>query len=239
MEKAAAEARRTFFIAESYVRVGQLSEAAAPPAEGGGAGAAGGGSRSRRQPKPSLDGEVSGVVTQLNELSGRVRSQLLVLRAKYALQRVGGERDTQRAMSSLTLSDSSQTSKGDAAAASSTFSSASGPLLSRVDTFSVGLASAQYGITDWPPAYAAVPCKPVLFDLAFNAVEYPEISAGGKEKGKAEATKMLEEEDAEEDTEEEAKDSTPEESQPSKGGGGLLGAVGGAVGGLGKWVWRR
>jgi signal recognition particle subunit SRP68 len=242
MEKAAAEARRTFFIAESHVRVGQLSEAAAllqrveERIE-----------KARElKPKtaePTSDAELSGVLSQLNDLSARVRTQLLVLRAKFALQRVGGERDTQRAMSSLSLTDASKAASAPTSTASSAFTSATGPLLSRVDSFSVGPASAHFAITDWPPAYAAVPCKPVLFDLAFNAVEYPDISTGGKEKGKAEATRPVEEkeeEGGEEEAGEEAAEESPSaESQPSKGGGGLLGAVGGAVGGLGKWVWRR
>ena len=240
-QKAAAEAHRTFFIAESHARIDQLPEAAAllQRAE----------ERIQRateqRPKttdPSLDAEAAAVLAQLSRLSGRVRSQLLVLRAKAAVQRVSEEREAQRGVSLLSLKDGPRSglSKADSASAStasSAFTSATGPLLSRVDSFSVGPASAQFGLTDWPPAYAAVPCKPVLFDLAFNAIEYPDIGGGGKEKGKAEAAKVDEEEAGEEEVEGK-EEPAPAESQQSKAGG-LLGAVGGAVGGLGKWVWRR
>ena len=263
LQQSTAEAHRVFFIAESHIRAHQLMEAAAllHRAEEGIHRAKEQRtlttSQQKRQSTPeglhfsssssSLSEEAEATLSQLSALERRVGAGLLVLRAKAALQGVGGERETQRALSSLTLAEPHRrTEAGDASKAVGE-STVTGPLLSRVDEFSVASHSALYGITDWPPAYAPVPCKTVLFDLAFNAVEYPPHLAGntapqdrrGESTAAESAAPMVDEGEEEESPAAERSTSAAESSKAGVGGGGLLGAVGGAVGGLGKWVWRR
>jgi signal recognition particle subunit SRP68 len=38
-------------------------------------------------------------------------------------------------------------------------------------------------LVEFPPPIEAVPCKPVLFDLALNHLEYPSLESRIKKKG--------------------------------------------------------
>ena len=48
-------------------------------------------------------------------------------------------------------------------------------LLQRLDCYDAGDAKQHHNIAEVPPAFEAVPCKPVLFDLAFNGLQFPAL----------------------------------------------------------------
>ena len=50
-------------------------------------------------------------------------------------------------------------------------------LLERLDEYTTGDASNAFRIIDFPPAFQIAPAKPILFDLAFNSIEFPDISS--------------------------------------------------------------
>jgi hypothetical protein len=58
-------------------------------------------------------------------------------------------------------------------------------LLDRLDKFTCPKGTLQnpYNLAQFPPNYIAAPCKPVLFDLAWNYVNYPDVSTRAKKKG--------------------------------------------------------
>ncbi|GLE04321.1 hypothetical protein PINS_up013236 [Pythium insidiosum] len=62
-------------------------------------------------------------------------------------------------------------------------------LLERQDDFNGGSASGLHELLRLPPSFQAVPSKPILFDMAFNELEFPDISERTKteEEKKAEA----------------------------------------------------
>ncbi|KAJ0402520.1 hypothetical protein ATCC90586_002690 [Pythium insidiosum] len=62
-------------------------------------------------------------------------------------------------------------------------------LLERQDEFNGGTASGLHELLRLPPSFEAVPSKPLLFDMAFNELEFPDISDRTKteEEKKAEA----------------------------------------------------
>uniref|UniRef100_K3XAM4 Signal recognition particle subunit SRP68 n=1 Tax=Globisporangium ultimum (strain ATCC 200006 / CBS 805.95 / DAOM BR144) TaxID=431595 RepID=K3XAM4_GLOUD len=62
-------------------------------------------------------------------------------------------------------------------------------LLERQNDYVGGTAKGQYEIVRLPPDFQAIACKPLLFDMAFNELEMPDISARMKteEEKKAEA----------------------------------------------------
>ena len=70
-----------------------------------------------------------------------------------------------------------------AASASATAAAPVAPksLLARLNTFETGSEAQQYELLEFPPEFQAAPTKPMLFDLAFNAFEYPDITAKLKE----------------------------------------------------------
>ena len=259
LELAVAEAQRTLVIAESYARAGASTAALAllhlllqrcqqakqlPDAP--------------LKADAQLLAEHRTAVMELHQVERAARAQQLIVHAKAVLQQqvaaASASAHAATALAGLSLREgqSAQAASGSStsqSASSSSFASAAGPLLSRVDDFSVGPPSALWGLTEWPPAYAAVPCKPVLFDLAFNAVQHHpgggrgqaeeevEEKSTSRVSGPAPAGGQQMEEGEEEESEQ--RQQQPTSAEPSKGGG-LLGAVGGAVGGLGKWVrWRR
>jgi signal recognition particle subunit SRP68 len=51
------------------------------------------------------------------------------------------------------------------------------PLTSRLDNWDSGVPSEQHSLLEFPPSFQAAPAKPILFDLAFNAVNYPDVRA--------------------------------------------------------------
>jgi len=48
-------------------------------------------------------------------------------------------------------------------------------LLDRLDSFKTGPASNQYNMIPFPPQFQTAPCKPILFDLAFNHLQSPNL----------------------------------------------------------------
>lgn len=66
-------------------------------------------------------------------------------------------------------------------------------LLERQNDYVGGTAKGQYEILRLPPDFQAIACKPVLFDVAFNELEMPDIS----ERMKTEEEKLAEREAAE------------------------------------------
>ena len=258
LQLAVAEAQRTACIAESHARAGLLPAALALLAlllERT--------RKARELPSPPATADLQvldeqrSAVQQLEQVERHARAQQLLLHARQVLQQLSASSQAATALAGLSLRDgqSSQQPQANSAASpppsasasASSFNSAVGPLLSRVDVFSVGPASALLHLADWPPAYAAAPCKPVLFDLAFNAVQHPSTlthttraAAQTEEevKGQSSGQRQARIEEAEEDDREQQPQPQPL-TEPSRAGG-LLGAVGGAVGGLGKWVgWGR
>ncbi|TMW69576.1 hypothetical protein Poli38472_001732 [Pythium oligandrum] len=65
-------------------------------------------------------------------------------------------------------------------------------LLERQDEFNGGTSKGLHEIVQLPPAFQPIPCKPILFDIAFNELEFPDISERAKteEEKAAEAAKQ-------------------------------------------------
>uniref|UniRef100_A0A6A7G753 Signal recognition particle subunit SRP68 n=1 Tax=Hirondellea gigas TaxID=1518452 RepID=A0A6A7G753_9CRUS len=53
-------------------------------------------------------------------------------------------------------------------------------LLQRLNTFDSGSPQEHYNLIHFPPRFEAIPCKPILFDLAFNYVEFRDLSHRAK-----------------------------------------------------------
>jgi signal recognition particle subunit SRP68 len=54
-----------------------------------------------------------------------------------------------------------------------------------LDTFDLDPRRVKEGnLIDFPPDFEAIPCKPVLFDLALSAVEFPDLTERKKAKAK-------------------------------------------------------
>ena len=49
-------------------------------------------------------------------------------------------------------------------------------LLERLDSFDAGKRKRQMDLVEFPPSYMPTPCRPVLFDLAFNFIQFPDLS---------------------------------------------------------------
>lgn len=54
-------------------------------------------------------------------------------------------------------------------------------LISRLDQWDSGDAAQGHQLLSFPPEFQAAPTKPILFDLAFNAIQYPDITRKIKE----------------------------------------------------------
>ena len=72
-----------------------------------------------------------------------------------------------------------KTAKGVAGADSGTGGEVA-PLLDRLNTWNSEMRESK--IIDFPPAFESVPCKPVFFDLAFNHIEFPNMTQFVKKK---------------------------------------------------------
>jgi len=64
------------------------------------------------------------------------------------------------------------------------------PILERLDQYEAGSFSTQHSLVDFPPRYQSAPCKPILFDLAFNSLSFPSLAHRIKPK-KSEKTGFL------------------------------------------------
>jgi signal recognition particle subunit SRP68 len=49
-------------------------------------------------------------------------------------------------------------------------------MLERLDMYDAGSATDNFNLISFPPNFEATPCKPILFDLAFNSLAFPDIS---------------------------------------------------------------
>lgn len=49
-------------------------------------------------------------------------------------------------------------------------------LVDRQDTFEAGTVEGHHELVKLPPEFRATPCKPLLFDMAFNELEFPDLS---------------------------------------------------------------
>jgi len=88
------------------------------------------------------------------------------------------------ARASFALSDSSiSDSVKQLNLAKSAKTAASTPLVFRMDTYQTMPAGIQPTLVDFPPVVEPTPCKPLLLDLAFNSIDYPDVSARAKKKG--------------------------------------------------------
>lgn len=56
------------------------------------------------------------------------------------------------------------------------------PVLNRLDSFEVGDPSKGYNLITYPPEFLPTACKPMLYDLAWDSVEFPDLSTKLKEK---------------------------------------------------------
>jgi len=63
-------------------------------------------------------------------------------------------------------------------------------LLDRLDSFDGGSAEQHHTLVHFPPLLQPTPCKPVLFDLAFNHLDFPDLSHRIAESKAKEAPKV-------------------------------------------------
>jgi len=137
------------------------------------------------------------------------------------------------------------------------------PLLDRLDSFEAGRPEQFHSLVSLPPDYEAVACKPILFDLAFNTLQFPDVTSRIKAKqAPAPATstthvpiirsnpvKKNQPDNAETNTQPNPKpaeqskasqkpEQKKEEPQPQPKKGGVAGAIGAVGGVLGK-LWGR
>lgn len=109
--------------------------------------------------------------TSVSEASESIAS----LRSECALAR--GQVHAQALLEQAEKVASNAVSKPAAtAAAEGKEATVSAPLLSRLDAWDAGQAATHHSLLSFPPEFVAAPTKPILFDLAFNAIEYPDIS---------------------------------------------------------------
>jgi signal recognition particle subunit SRP68 len=103
----------------------------------------------------------------------------------FLQQSTASEPDVRSQLEELELSDAKSKSKSKAKA---TVPKTRKSLLERQDEFAAGSAKAQFEVVKLPPAFQAVPSKPMLFDVAFNELEMPDIT----ERTKTEEEKQAE-----------------------------------------------
>jgi len=154
------KALRGFYLAESYRRIKRYAEAytlygrASSQAE-----------EALKFPKELIGTEVisdlKSVLQHCSSLSLFVHTQALLDLEK------GSNQLTKDVKQKLTLNESEQVEEDDI---STQF------LLDRLDSFKTGPASNQYKIIQFPPQFQTAPCKPILFDLAFNHLQSPNLS---------------------------------------------------------------
>jgi len=58
------------------------------------------------------------------------------------------------------------------------------PLPARLDRWDGGEASSHHRLLDFPPELQPAPAKPILFDLAFNAIQYPQLDLDEATRGR-------------------------------------------------------
>lgn len=145
-EKATFTAFRCFYLAECYKRFSKWSEAAALFMR----------CEERIAAAQKLN---KGNNTELNELSAEIKRTLCTLQAKAFLE-------TQEIKSLVTkkMKDISIEKKKVVDGQQAT-------LIDHIDAYKVS-----DNLVPFPPDFQATPAKPVLFDLAYNSVDYPDIT---------------------------------------------------------------
>lgn len=146
-EKAMFTAFRCFFLAECYKKFGKWNEAGALFL--------------RCQERIATAQQLNkGGNQQLNELDEEIKRTLCTLQAKSFLETQEIKAVVTKKMKNLSVEqkkvvDGQQTT-----------------LIDHLDSYKVS-----DNLVPFPPDFQATPAKPVLFDLAYNAVDYPDISA--------------------------------------------------------------
>ena len=54
-------------------------------------------------------------------------------------------------------------------------------LLMRLEEFERGDVHEQYSLANFPPSFSSASCKSVLFDLAWDGIEYPDVRDRAKQ----------------------------------------------------------
>jgi len=156
---ASARAFRCYYIAEAHRRKGQFKEAAALF------------DRASQLASEALQSQtIQNVSTleQLQTLAKEAQSQRAVVQASALMDQEEKSQALNDSVARLNIDDSKEQQQAPAGS--------SLPLLDRLDQFDAGLASEHHSLVNFPPKLETVPCKPVLFDLAFNSLQYPDLS---------------------------------------------------------------
>ncbi|XP_024524518.1 signal recognition particle subunit SRP68 [Selaginella moellendorffii] len=152
-------AERCFHLAQAYSLPGQHAEAFALL----------GRAREHAESALRLQKKNESLVEEIQELIGRCRSESLLAHARGVMQSLEKQQEAQEGVSSLSLAESKDNY-----------------LLSQLDKYKSALGSpgAAPRISQVPPAFKAVPCRPIFLDTAINSIEFPSLEARLKEKKK-------------------------------------------------------
>ena len=182
---AAATAQRVFYLAESYRRLRQflpsylLYTRALELADGDFA---------KASAKVSKEDLASPAAKDLAEDTARVqalRSEATTLRGQVHAQALLAEAE-QAAKVSQQLQEKLKIGEG---ASAIVVAPPALTLPARLDLWDAGdnnvtatgtpaaIQQQNYALLDFPPSFQSAPAKPILFDLAFNAIQYPDINA--------------------------------------------------------------
>eukprot|EP00823_Brevimastigomonas_motovehiculus_P001122 TRINITY_DN11655_c0_g1_i1.p1 TRINITY_DN11655_c0_g1~~TRINITY_DN11655_c0_g1_i1.p1 ORF type:complete len:497 (-),score=168.96 TRINITY_DN11655_c0_g1_i1:86-1576(-) len=139
--------------------------------------------KSATSPTPSPSPSSS--ITDTNKLLEEMKNKTLNDTLKTKIQAVADETRKQQAqkksmdsMSWLTRIAKSTNSSSTfiSASASSSSSSSATPLMDRLSAYDAGNSAAHHNLVTFPPDYQTVPCKPIMFDLALNGIQFPSIA---------------------------------------------------------------
>jgi len=156
------KALRAFYLAESYRRLKRWAEAHALYG------------RATLQAEEALKfpGELIGsaVISDLKSLLPHSQSLSLFVHTQALLDLEKGSNQLSKDVKQKLILNESDQIEGDFEDVSNQF------LLDRLDSYGTGPASNQYNIIQFPPQFQTAPCKPILFDLAFNHLQPPNLS---------------------------------------------------------------
>lgn len=159
------KAARCFFLAENYARARKYTEAFAlhvrcqammPEAS--------------KAVKANVEGGGADLLRLLAELGEQSASQQNNVHAK-GLAAVDSEASSvQRQLEGVQIGDKQVDNESGAQGSGRV-------LMERLDSYDAGRAKSGHDLLHFPPQLQPVACKPILFDLALNELEYPDISA--------------------------------------------------------------
>lgn len=154
-EQRLAEAESLLSLAgESLSRAQQLFERLDGAGDGAGAGA--------------VSGYAARVRSELADVDARSRSLRCVVRARSATAGLSATRDAERGMAGVGLGASAGASAARPALHLSTAACEFVSYLAPKTT--------DGGLAEVPPAFEAVPARPIMFDIAASAIDYPDMS---------------------------------------------------------------